>query len=225
MAEAAKEKSQQPITGLWGKKIGMTQLFVDDKSVPATAIDIGNWIVTNIKTKERDGYSAIQVGCVKKRHVSNTFETGWLKKPKYYFSHRKEVRLEHDPEGIIIGKPAGFHMVVVEGDAVDIFGRTKGAGFAGVVRRHNFAGAPGSHGSTMGKKTGSIGSMAACGKVIKGKKMPGQMGNRQRVMENLKVIKIEQEANVLLVKGSVPGKAGTLVFIRKKKKIKAKKYR
>ncbi len=225
MPETAEEKVQSPMTGLWGKKIGMTQLFVDDKSVPATAIDIGNWVVTNIKTKERDGYSAVQVGCVKKRHASNTFDAGWLKKPKHYFSHRKEIRLEHDPEGVVVGKSADFRMIVAEGDAVDIFGKTKGAGFAGVVKRHNFAGPPKTHGATMGRKTGSIGSMAACGKVIKGKKMPGQMGNRQRVMENLKVVKIEQEANVLVVKGSVPGKAGTLLFVRKKKKIKAKKHR
>ncbi len=203
------------VSGMWGKKIGMTQIFADDRVIPVTAINVAGWLVTNIKTRERDGYYAVQVGCVKKRHTGKGFSKSWLKQPKEYFTVLREIRLHEKPENISVGQAADFYTLLAEGDQVDAFGKSRGRGFAGVVKRHNFSGAPASHGATMGKTTGSIGFMTSQGKVIKGKKMPGHMGAAQCMMKNLDVVKIEKEAQIILVKGSIPGHKGSLVFIRK----------
>lgn len=205
------------VTGLWGKKIGMTQVFHENQVIPVTAIDISNWLITNIKTADKDGYTAVQVGCVKPRFINDVFALSWLKDLKKYFSKIREVRLVNDAslEGLVIGKPADFYNNLQTGDKVDVTGRTKGCGFAGVVRRHNFGGPPASHGSTMGNRPGSIGFNTACGNVIKGKKLPGHMGNRQRVVRNLEVVKVEPESNLMLVKGAIPGKSGSFVYIKK----------
>lgn len=201
--------------GLWGKKIGMTQIFENDKAIPVTAIDVSNWVVTNIRTKERDGYSAIQVACIKKRHNDKTFSQDWIKKPKEYFNFVREIRLDNDVQDLTVGQPANFLATLEIGDKVDVTGKTIGHGFSGVVKRHNFGGPPGSHGAMMGKKPGSIGSFTSQGKVIKGKKLPGQYGNKQRMIRNLEVIRKVEDAQLLLVKGAIPGKSGSLVFIRK----------
>ncbi|MFC1842792.1 50S ribosomal protein L3 [Candidatus Dependentiae bacterium] len=207
------------ITGLWGKKIGMTQVFSkENEVVPVTAVDVSGWVVTNLRTKERDGYSAVQVGRVKDRYADKKFDINWLKKPKNYFSFVREIKLAEE-KPFVVGKPVDFESILSEGDLVDVFGMTKGCGFAGVVRRYNFAGPPGSHGSTMGKKPGSLGGACSQGKVAKGKKLPGHMGNRKRAAKNLEVVQVKQEAEVVLVKGSVPGKSGSLVFLRKEKVI------
>ena len=206
------------VSGLWGKKIGMTQVFSDkDAVVPVTVIDVAGWFVTNIRTKERDGYAAVQVGRVKARYSNESFAIGWLKKPKKYFDVVRELKVKEEEMSSLpaIGKPADFISTLSEGIVVDVFGKSKGCGFAGVVRRHNFSGPPASHGHTMGKKTGSIGSFATQGKVIKGKKMPGHMGNVKCVSRCLEVVKIESDAKVVFVKGAVPGKSGSLVFVRK----------
>jgi large subunit ribosomal protein L3 len=201
--------------GLWGKKIGMTQIFENDKAIPVTAIEVSNWVVTNIRTKKRDGYAAIQIGCVKKRHNDKTFSQDWIKKPKEYFSFVREVKFDDDVQDITIGQSADFLSSFEKGDKVDITGKTIGRGFAGVVKRHNFGGPPGSHGSTMGRRPGSIGFFTSQGKVIKGKKMPGQLGNKQHMIRNLEVVKKMEDSQLLLVKGAIPGKSGSLVFIRK----------
>jgi large subunit ribosomal protein L3 len=204
------------IRGIWGKKIGMTQVFSDDqKVVPVTAIDVSNWYVTQVKTKERDGYDAIQLGCVKKKHNDQTFSSEWLRSAKKYFAVLREVRLADASQSFEVGQQADVAALLSPGDFVDVFGVTVGKGFQGVVKRHGFAGGSASHGSTMGRRPGSIGNAAACGKVDKGKKMPGHMGNRQRAMQNLRVIKVEPQAHVVFVKGSIPGKSGSLVFVRK----------
>ena len=127
----------------------------------------------------------------------------------------REIRVDELPKNIKIGKEVDFYDQLEPGKTVDVFGITKGRGFAGVMKRHGFAGPPASHGATMGRKTGSIGHMAACGRVMKGKKMPGHMGVKKRVMKNLEIIEIKKDGPVVLVKGSVPGYAGSLVFIRK----------
>lgn len=198
----------------WGRKIGMTQLFVGDKIVPVTAIDVGNWFVTNVKTKERDGYDAVQIALPRKRYKEQAFNSDWLKNLKQFFGYIKEIRLIQ-PADVVIGQPAQFIPFLNTGDTLDVAGITKGCGFAGVIRRHNFNGAPGSHGSTMGKAPGSMSFMRSRGRVIKGKRLPGHMGVDQVMMTNLEVVKIENDANVILIKGSVPGKAGSLVSMRK----------
>lgn len=203
------------VTGVWGRKIGMTQIFTQDKVVPVTAIDLSRWCVTNIKYVARDGYDAVQVGNVKKRYKNESFSQNWIKNPKQYFSVLREIPSNQPLENIKIGDQIDINVLLNEGEKVDVYGITKGAGFAGVVRRHRFNGPPGSHGATMGNRTGSIGALRRSGFVIKGKKMPGHMGVNRRVMRNLSVIRMEQEAQVVFVKGSIPGKSGSIVFVRK----------
>lgn len=202
-------------TRLWGKKVGMTQVFSNNKVVPVTAIDIGNWLVTNIKTSERDGYNAVQVGLLKDRHVGAAFNAEWLTDSKKYFYYLREISFEGDTTALQIGQPIAFNELVNEGEAVDVVGTTIGRGFAGVVKRHDFNGPPGSHGSNMGKRPGSSSSYRSQGRIIKGKKFPGHMGVDTQAMRNLEVVSINKEANVVLVKGSVPGKIGSLLCIRK----------
>ena len=204
------------VNGIWGKKIGMTQIFSDDnKVVPVTVIDVANWYVTQVKTKETDGYSAVKLGCVKTKYADLSFSNDWLNEPRKYFSAFKEVPMDEGTSGVELGQLADVAALFEKGDTVDVFGITKGAGFQGVVKRHGFAGGRASHGATFGRFTGSLSFMRSRGRVIKGKRMPGHMGTDRRVMKNLEVIKVEPTAHVVLVKGSVPGKAGSLVFVRK----------
>ena len=204
------------IGGFWGKKIGMTQLFSDNKVVPVTIIDVSSWYVTGIKTKERDGYCAVQIAKLRKRYEKESFSLDWLKEKKAYFLFIKEVALgDENPESFEIGKIAKFAETFSEGESVHVTGITKGCGFAGVMRRHNFAGGRGSHGSMTGKRPGSIGFIGKSGKVVKGKKLPGHMGVIQKTMQNLRMIKIMPDQNIVAVKGSIPGKAGSLVFVRR----------
>lgn len=205
----------QNITGIWGRKIGMTQVFVNDKVVPVTAIDIADWHITNVKTQERDGYNALQVGLVKDRYKGEKYNKDWIKKPSTYYTFIREIPLKDAATDIVIGKPVNFSELMTLGEMVDVFGMTIGKSFAGVVKRWRFAGPPGSHGSTMGNRPGSIGSLVKSGHVIKGKKLPGHMGCNNRVMQNLKVIMVKEDTKTLLVKGSIPGKSGNLVFVRK----------
>ncbi len=207
------------VNGLWGKKIGMTQIFAENKAVPVTAIDISDWYVTALKTQERDGYDAVQIGHVKKKFADQAFSIDWLKKPKQHLSDLKEVRLEGPVEGLEVGQPVDLTTIVAEGDMVDVAGMTRGRGFAGVVKRWRFAGGGGSHGSKTGRRPGSIGHMRASGKVIKGKKMPGHMGNQRRMVRNLEVMKVLPEQRVILVKGAIPGHSGSLVFVRNQRKV------
>jgi len=207
------------ITGIWGRKIGMTQIFAGEKAVPVTVLDVSNWVVTQVKTKERDGYNAVQVGCIKDKHAQAGFADAWLKKPNAYFRFFQEIKLQDDAvtADFVVGAPIDVQAVLAAGDNVDVRGTSKGCGFAGVVRRHNFAGARASHGSTMGKRPGSLSFMRSQGRVIKGKKMPGHMGTTTHMVRNLGVVQVRPEDKLVLVKGSVPGKAGSLVFIRKAK--------
>ena len=206
------------VSGIWGKKIGMTQLFSGDKVVPVTAIDVGKWVITGTKTKERDGYNALQVGYPRKRYADQKPVASWMKKPQQYFSTIREIRVVDLPENLTIGQSANFITQLQEGEYVNVFGTSKGKGFTGVIKRWGFSGAPASHGHTMGRKTGSIGFMRSQGKVIKGKKMPGHMGVERLSVKNLDIVKIAQDAPVIFVKGAVPGHAGSLVFIQRQVK-------
>ena len=203
------------VTGIWGRKIGMTQVFAKDKVVPVTAIDIADWYVTNIKTKTRDGYDAVQVASVKDRYKAEKHSKEWIKKPKVYYSFIREIPLKEAMTNVVIGAPVDFTQLMTLGELVDVFGKTKGHGFQGVVKRHGFTSAHASHGNTMGRRPGSIGSLVKSGQVIKGKRLPGHMGCINQVMRKLEVIIVEAETKTLLVKGSVPGKSGSLVFVRR----------
>jgi large subunit ribosomal protein L3 len=203
--------------GLWGKKIGMTQVFSQDhKVIPVTVIDVANWLITRVKTKERDGYNAVQLGCVKKQFADAEFSSEWIKTPRKYFSSFKEVAIVDESNQFIPGQSADLNLVLAQGDYVDVFGITIGRGFQGGVKRHGFRGGPASHGSKLGRGPGSLSGWRSQGRVRKGKRMAGHMGVDNRVMKNLQVVKIQPDARVILVKGSVPGKTGSLVFVRKR---------
>ena len=203
------------ITSLWGKKIGMTQLFVNDKLVPVTVIDVSSWLVTQLKTEAQDGYQAVQIGCLRDRYVGQPVSADWFKKLKQYFLHVREVKLTEPVEGLQVGSSAAFLNALQVGDKVDVAGNTKGSGFAGVVNRWGFSGGRSSHGSKLGRKPGSGSSYRSQGRIIKGKRFPGHMGNKRRMMKSLEVVKVQDNDNLLIIKGSVPGKSGSLLFIRK----------
>jgi large subunit ribosomal protein L3 len=212
------------MTGLMGKKIGMTQVVDSDGNVvPVTVIEAGPCVVVQRKTAETDGYEAVQLGFVEcKEKANGKAVNGHFKKagvtPRRYV---QEFRLSEPNEN-----KAGDSLTVqmFEGlDKVDISGVTKGKGFQGVVRKFRMAGGPYSHGGHSRRRIGSIGQCAYPGRVMKGKKMPGHMGHTHITMRGLKVVSVREEDNLLLVKGAIPGPNGTMVMIRKSLKSKAGK--
>lgn len=204
-------------SGVWGIKIGMTQLFEGDRVVPVTAIDVSPWVVTNVKTVDRDQYEAVQLGLPRDRYKGMMPTIQWFKKLKDYFRFVREVRSEGVGKGIKSGDHWDSLSIIAEGDVVDIQGKTRGRGFTGGVKRHGFSGGKASHGSAMGeRRPGSIGWMRRQGRVEKGKRMAGHMGVEVCMMRNLRIVKVEKDAQVLFVKGAVPGHSGSLVFIKKR---------
>lgn len=201
---------------LWGHKVGMTQVFTDSKVVPVTVVNTAGWFILQIKTNEKDGYAALQVGYPRNRYQGKDFDSQWLKNKKKFFMHVKEVVVQAITEDMTIGSAVQTSTIIQSDDKVDVTGTTKGAGFAGVVRRHNYAGGPKSHGSKFGRKPGSLGFMCATGKVIKGKGLPGHMGNVTRTVQNLEIVQVREEDNLVLIKGSMAGKPGSLVHIKKR---------
>lgn len=205
------------MSGLWGKKIGMTQVFAQDKSVvPVTVIDGSHWFVIDVKTIKNDGCSALCVGCVRKRYQTKPFEIAWLNDPKKYFGHIRTIALKQPAEGIERGQVAPFGDIFADGEYVDVVGTSKGRGYQGVVKRHGFTGGRSSHGSMFHRRPGAISHMRTRGRVIKGKKLPGHMGVARCTVKNLTVVSIDTNKHIVLVKGAVPGSVGTPVFIRKK---------
>ncbi|HUW57076.1 MAG TPA: 50S ribosomal protein L3 [Planctomycetota bacterium] len=200
-----------------GKKIGMTQVYdVDGNVQPVTVIQLGPCTVMQVKTEGTDGYSAVQLGFEDKpRRVATRPERGRAEKadtePKRFV---QEVRVDELDEG----HKTGVVLTAAEFDrvrVVDVQGVTKGKGFAGVVRRWGFHGAPGSHGSSkVHRRPGSIGAGSTPGHVIKGRKMPGRMGGVRRTVKNLNVMKLDTEKNLLLVVGGVPGPVGGFLSVR-----------
>ena len=204
---------------LLGKKLGMTQIFDEENAlVPVTVIEAGPCPVTQIKTRERDGYNAVQIGFGKrKRGRIKRPERGHFGKSKVDPCDRlREVRYAQEPEQEVgeLLTLAGFQ----EGQKVDIVGATKGRGFQGVVKRWGFKGGPRSHGSMFHRRGGSYGQCQWPGEVYKGRKMPGRMGNVRRTVQNLRIIKILADKNLILVRGSVPGANGSQVVVRTAKK-------
>jgi large subunit ribosomal protein L3 len=204
---------------LIGKKIGMTQVFDDNnQQIPVTIIETGPCTVTQIKTVEKDGYNAVQIGFgTKKEKRSTKTELGHAKKSGGTVPQQViEFRTEGTPEvkeGDVITVSA-----LKDLQKVDVIGTTKGRGFQGVVKRYGFGGGPASHGSMFHRRGGSYGMCQWPGHVIKGKKMPGHMGNVQRTVQNLKIVKIIEEKNLVLIKGSFPGPIGGYVTVRPAKK-------
>ncbi|MDH5298177.1 MAG: 50S ribosomal protein L3 [Desulfobulbaceae bacterium] len=201
--------------GLLGKKIGMTRVYTaEGKAVGVTVIEAGPCVVLQKKTEAKDGYNAIQIGFgSKKESRLNKPMAGHVKASgKGGFYHLREFRVV-DPGQYEVGQEIQVSDLFKVGDIIDISGHVKGRGFQGVMRRHGFKGGKKTHGSMFHRAPGSIGCSAWPSRVIKGRKMPGQMGNNLVTKKNAIVIDVRPEQNVLLVKGPVPGSGATVLQI------------
>ena len=200
---------------LIGKKIGMTQVYGEDNAlIPVTVIEAGPCPVVQVKTAESDGYNAAQIAFrpVKDKHLTRSMKGHFAKHGAKASRTVREVRLD-DASGVESGQELTVAIFKDE-PKVDIIGTTKGRGFQGVMRRYDFAGGPASHGHMTHRRGGSYGMCQFPGHVIKGKKMPGHMGDVRRTQQGLKVVRVIEEKNLILVKGSVPGANGTTVIVR-----------
>jgi len=201
------------VQGLLAKKLGMTQVFEEDGTVvPVTVLQAGPCVVTQIRTDERDGYQAIQLGFQESKRL-NSPQRGHQRGASSSMRHLREVRSD-DVSDYEVGQVINCS-IFEPGQKVDVTGTSKGKGFAGVVKRHHFRGGPATHGqSDRHRAAGSIGSSATPGRVFKGMRMAGRMGNETKTVLNLDVKLVDEEKNLVLVKGSVPGANTGLVFIR-----------
>jgi large subunit ribosomal protein L3 len=205
------------VTGLIGKKVGMTQLFGPDGVVyPATVLKAGPCVVSQVKTAEKDGYQAVQLGLVEaKPHKENKPTQGHFKKAGVPPARvRREVRLKAGGETPKAGDQINVS-IFADGGRVDVIGTSRGKGFQGVVKRHHFRGGRASHGSMFHKAPGSIGASSYPSRVVRGMRMGGHMGASGVTIRNLKVLKVDADNNLLLVEGSVPGGPNSVVVIRK----------
>ncbi len=194
------------MSGILGRKIGMTRIIQDDgRVIPLTVVECTPNVVTQVKTPEKDGYPAIVLG----------FNA--LAKPKKTkkFHFAREFKTLENEEARNLGDEVKVD-IFEEGESVKVTGVSKGKGFAGVIKRHNFSRGPETHGSHHHREPGSIGMCAKPARVLKGKKMPGQMGNKQVTLVNSTIAYIDPEKNLLGIRGAVPGANGGLVIIRKK---------
>ncbi len=201
--------------GLLGKKVGMTQVFdPDGRQVPVTVLEVGPCFVTNLRTKEKNGYTAVQLGfdAVKEKRL-NKAKAGYLKKVNAPpLRLLKELRTE-DIEGLRVGTQLEVDNFEV-GDFVDVQGVSIGKGFQGVVKRHHFAGGGKSHGSMFGRVPGSIGASSFPSRVVKGMRAAGHMGNVPVTIQSLRVVKVDKGNRLLAVKGAVPGVEGGYLVVR-----------
>ena len=205
------------MAGIIGRKLGMTQIFSDaGAAVPVTVIEAGPCPVTQIRNPETDGYGSLQLGFealkvtrAPKAAVGHAAKAGLDYAPRLL----KEFRVE-SVDGYEVGQELKVDQFQ-EGDKIRVTGTTKGRGFQGVVKRHGFRGRPASHGHPKKRNPGSIGPGTNPSRVIKGKKMPGQMGSAQQTVRNLRVERVDADRNLIYIRGAVPGSRNSLVFIRK----------
>jgi len=200
--------------GILGRKVGMTEVFTTDgKLIPVTVVEVEANVVTQIKTVEKDGYNSIQLGAFTKREkVSNKPEMGHAKKanttPKRFLKEIKGIDVTSYEVGQVIGVDA-----FEAGELVDVTGTSKGKGFQGTIKRHNFSRGPMSHGSHYHRAVGSRGPMRPM-RVLKGKKLPGHMGNEQVTIQNLEIIAVDVENSCLLISGNIPGPKKGYVLVK-----------
>ena len=203
----------QHTIGLIGRKVGMTQVFLPNGTmVGVSVVQVTPNTVTRLRTEERDGYTAVQLGAGERRRLTKPL-AGQLKDLPRVRTIR-EFRLDSADE-YEIGQQISVADVFAEGDLVDVTGVSKGKGFAGTIKRHNFSRGPKTHGSDNYRKPGSIGPGTTPGRVYKGLKMGGHMGDDRVTLKKLRVIRVDAERNLILVKGSVPGAPGALTFVKK----------
>jgi len=200
--------------GVIGKKVGMTQIFDEQGlAIPVTVIKVDETVVTQVKTVESDGYNAIQVGTVaaKEKHLTKA-QLGHFKKNNLSnYRHLQEFRVEN-PQDYKVGDKVELS-VLENVEKVDVTGKSIGKGFQGTVKRHNFGRGPMAHGSKNHREPGSIGAGTTPSRVIKGKRMAGNMGNEKVTITKLKLVKVDSANGLVLIKGSVPGCEGRLVTI------------
>ena len=203
--------------GLLGRKVGMTQFFDErGEAIPVTIIEAGPCTVTELRSTQRDGYTAVQLGFGTNKESRFTRPVlGQFKKRNLPpLRHLREFRVE-SIEGLEVGQSLDVS-IFEKGRYVDVQGVTKGRGFAGVVKRYGFIAGHASHGPTAGKQPGSIGASAYPSRVVKGKRLPGHMGNVNLTIKNLEVVAIDPEQNMLMVRGAVPGPTNGLVVVKKR---------
>jgi large subunit ribosomal protein L3 len=209
------------VTGIIGKKVGMTQLFLEDGTLePATVIQAGPCIVVQAKAGQTDGYDAVQIGLVETKpfRSANKAITGHHKKANVPPTRvQREVKVAKGAEA---PKPGDQVLVSIfnKGERVDVIGTSKGHGFQGVVKRHHFRGGDATHGSMFHRAPGSIGSSAYPSRVFKGMRMTGRMGGDRVTTKNLQIVKVDAEQNLIYVRGAVPGPSSGYVAIRRAKR-------
>lgn len=205
------------------QKLGMTQLFKGDLLVPVTVLQAGPCVVVQLKSQDKDGYEAVQLGFSEiprdKLQKVNMPDKGHFDKAKVA-PHKYLAEVPLDPKEFKVGQK-----VIVdfeEGDSLDVMGISKGKGFAGVIKRHGFRGGPASHGSRFHRAPGAVGQCATPSRVFKGKKLPGRMGNEKVTAQNLKVVEVDKAKGLMMVKGAVPGAKGSIVLVRESARSKGK---
>ncbi len=198
-----------------GKKIGMTQIFMEDgKVVPVTVVEAGPCVVVQKKTVETDGYDAVQVGFedIKEKHISKPEKGHFDKANTALKKYLREFRL-NDCSAYNVGDEIKAD-VFAQGDKIDVTGTSKGKGFASTIKKYGTHRGPETHGSGYHRRPGSLGACSYPGRVMKGKKLPGHMGVNTVTIQNLDVVKVDAEKNIILIRGAVPGNKGGLVIIR-----------
>lgn len=207
------------VDGLIGIKVGMTQVFDENGTVvPVTVIKAGPCVVVQKKAKDPDGYEAVQLGLVEfiRPSLVNKPRTGHFKKAEVPPCRvLKEFQSEDAGESLKVGEQILVNQVFQANDQVNVWGTSKGKGFAGVIKRHHFAGGAESHGSMFHRAPGSIGASAYPSRVLPGMRAAGHMGSERVVVQNVKVVRIQEQENLLLIKGAVPGRNGGYVVIKK----------
>jgi large subunit ribosomal protein L3 len=208
------------IKSIIGRKLEMMQVFAEDgTNIPVTLVEVGPCTVSQIKTPERDGYSALQIafGTCKPKHINKPLKGHLDKVGKGYFKVMREVRVD-DPGQFELGQEITAESFQI-GERIDVIGTSKGKGYAGTIKRWGFQRGPDGHGSKNVREPGSTGCATYPGRVIKGKKMPGQKGNKRITTMGLKIVDVRPEDNLLLVKGAIPGSRNGIVFIRKTNRV------
>jgi large subunit ribosomal protein L3 len=206
------------VQGIIGRKIGMTQVYAEDgRALPVTVIEAGPCVVVQRKSKDRDGYAAVQLGLVESRKgkritkpMKGHFDKAGLPPCRVL----RELPVAEDAE-VAVGDKVSVELFS-PGDSINVVGTSKGRGFQGVIKRHNFGGGKASHGSMFHRAPGSIGQSAYPSRVLKGMKAAGHMGGDRVTVRNLEVVRVDTDNNLLIVRGSVPGAGGSYVVIRKK---------
>jgi large subunit ribosomal protein L3 len=207
--------------GILGKKLGMTQVFTEDgRLVPVTVIEAGPVRVVQKKEKEKDGYAALQIGfdaIKKEKNVTRPMKGHFKKSSSPVFRFLKEIEMEGFEAGDDIGVD-----IFSKGEKVSVIGTSKGKGFQGVMKRHNYRGGPGSHGSMFNRAPGSMGASSYPSRVWKNTLLPGHMGDVRVTIRNIEIYDIRKEQNIMLVKGAVPGAKGSYVIIQSALPVPAK---